>query len=167
TLRKQLSTSAVPGKRALSEETSRQMRGLMRLVVKSGTGKKAEAPGYRVGGKTGTAEKQGGGGYRKKALTSSFVGAFPMDAPRYVVLVIIDEPKGNKKTRFYATGGWVAAPSVSRIVSRLAPILGIAPQEEIKEKIKAKNSGAAKLASLRVMSGVAPVKVHGQRIEAQ
>lgn len=115
------------GKRVLSAETSRKMRSLMRLVVRRGTGSKAEAIGYRVGGKTGTADKQAAGSYGSKALISSFVGAFPMDAPRYVVLGLLDEPKGRESTRGYATGGWVAAPMVRRLIERLAPLAGIAP----------------------------------------
>ncbi len=115
------------GKRVLAEETSRKMRRLMRLVVEKGTGKNADAAGYRVGGKTGTAEKSHGGRYRRRALISSFVGAFPMDDPRYVVLSVLDEPKGNERTLQYATGGWTAAPMVGRMVERMASMLGIVP----------------------------------------
>ncbi|MFM2129043.1 MAG: hypothetical protein RL477_589, partial [Pseudomonadota bacterium] len=78
------------GTRVLHEQTSRDMRRLMRLVVTDGTGTKADAKGYFVGGKTGTAEKIGARGYRAKALVSSFAGAFPIDDPRYVVIVIVD-----------------------------------------------------------------------------
>ncbi len=113
------------GRRVLSVATSRQMRALMRLVVLRGTGRRAQAPGYLIGGKTGTADKQEGGRYRGDALISSFVGAFPMDAPRYVVLVLLDEPKGNDGRS--ATGGRVAAPVVARIVRRMAPFIGFAP----------------------------------------
>ncbi|HEY9568329.1 MAG TPA: penicillin-binding protein 2, partial [Thalassobaculum sp.] len=117
-----------PGERVISERTSHDMRRLMRLVVEDGTGRKADAHGYVVGGKTGTAEKVGAsGGYKHKSLMSSFVAAFPMHAPRYVVLIMVDEPKGTKETFGYATGGWVAAPAVSRIVARSAPLLGVAP----------------------------------------
>jgi cell division protein FtsI (penicillin-binding protein 3) len=118
------------GKRILKEQTSRDMRRLMRLVVTEGTGGKAEAKGYVVGGKTGTAEKTGGAGYRAKALVSSFAGAFPINDPRYIVLVIVDEPHGNARSQGYATGGWVAAPVVSNVVRRAAPLLGVAPQDE-------------------------------------
>jgi cell division protein FtsI (penicillin-binding protein 3) len=104
------------------------MRRLLRLVVTNGTGKKADAVGYLVGGKTGTAEKIGGRGYRAKSLISSFVGAFPINNPRYVMLVVVDEPHGDKRSYGYATGGWVAAPVVRRFVARAAPLLGIAPQ---------------------------------------
>lgn len=111
----------------LSLETSEQMRALMRLIVVRGTGKKADAAGLRVGGKTGTAEKLSSGRYRGDSRLSSFVGAFPMDEPRYVVLAFVDEPKGNAKTHNYATGGWVAAPVVGRIIERIAPLLGVEP----------------------------------------
>lgn len=104
------------------------IRGLMRLVVTDGTGKKADARGYFVGGKTGTAEKQVGGVYKRKARLSSFVAAYPIDEPRYVVLAMLDEPKGTKATFNFATGGWVAAPVVKQVVERTAPMLGIAPK---------------------------------------
>jgi cell division protein FtsI (penicillin-binding protein 3) len=123
------------GKRVIKTHTSTQLRWLMRLVVRRGTGKRAAAPGYLVGGKTGSAEKAGRGGYRKRALLSSFVGAFPMDEPRYVVLALLDEPKGNKSTYGYATGGWVAAPIIGRVIRRMAPLLGIEP---VKENLKSK-----------------------------
>lgn len=115
------------GERIIRAETSDKMRSLMRLVVEHGTARSADAKGYRVGGKTGTAEKIVAGRYDHEKKISSFIGAFPMDAPRYVVLVMIDEPKGTKATYGYATGGWVAAPAVGRLVQRIGPILGVAP----------------------------------------
>ncbi|MDF2765787.1 MAG: hypothetical protein K0S81_2781, partial [Rhodospirillales bacterium] len=118
------------GERILKAETSDALRRLMRLVVKRGTGKSADAPGYQVGGKTGTAEKAAAKGYRRNALISSFVGAFPMDDPRYVIFMAVDEPKPNKDSHGYATGGWVAAPAVKRLVERMAPLVGIAPVKE-------------------------------------
>ena len=118
------------GKRIISERTSREVRRLMRLVVKSGTGRKASADGYIVGGKTGTADKAKRGGYSRRALISSFVGAFPMTEPRYVVLATLDEPQGNKNTHGYATGGWVAAPVVRRVIERAAPLLRVHPSDE-------------------------------------
>lgn len=154
------SGGAVNGKKVISSETSRQMRELMRMVVTDGTGKKADAPGYMVGGKTGTAIKQGGGGYREKSLVSSFVGAFPMNAPRYVVLAIIDEPKGNKATQYYATGGWVAAPVVSRMVRRMAPLVGIAPTEK---ESTASPSEQPRMVSLEIL----PAKTRESGFEAQ
>jgi len=125
---------AARGVRVITDDTSAKMRRLMRLVVTEGTGRKAAAKGYRVGGKTGTADKQVGGSYREKMLISSFVAAFPMDAPRYVVLAMLDEPKGIKETFNYATGGWVAAPVVKAVVERAAPLLGIAPRPEAVEE---------------------------------
>ncbi len=119
-----------PAKRIISRHTSNQVRRLMRLVVQHGTGKKAAAPGYVVGGKTGTADKSSSGRYRGQALISSFVAAFPMQAPRYVVLVFLDEPRGNKSTQGFATGGWVAAPAVRRIIARAAPLLSVLPVDE-------------------------------------
>lgn len=116
-------------RRVVSKRTSKKIRKLMRLVVEEGTGSRADAPGYLVGGKTGTAEKSGAGGYRRRALLSSFIGAFPVDDPRYVVFALLDEPKGNKKTHGYATGGWVAAPIVGRVVKKIGPIAGIRPFE--------------------------------------
>jgi len=115
------------GQRVISAETSNLMRELFRLVVQAGTGKAAEAPGYLVGGKTGTAEKTLAKGYSTNARLASFVGAFPISDPRYIVLVMVDEPKPNAHSYGFATGGWVAAPVVSRVVQRMAPLLGMAP----------------------------------------
>ena len=109
------------------KETSRKMRDLMRLVVRKGTGRKADVPGYLIGGKTGTANKPTQGNYRGRRIISSFVAAFPMNKPRYVIMVLVDEPKGNRRTHGFATGGWVAAPVVGRVVRRMAPLLGIKP----------------------------------------
>jgi cell division protein FtsI (penicillin-binding protein 3) len=136
TVLKTLKGEAPKGTRVLKARTSRHMRKLLRLVVTGGTGRKAHAPGYLVGGKTGSAEKIGTRGYREKALVSSFVGAFPMTAPRYVVLAMIDEPHGNKRTYGYATGGWTAAPVVSRFISRAGPLLGIAPMDEDSDAVQ-------------------------------
>jgi len=131
TLLKRSRAQMVRGAQVLSNKTSRQMRELMRMGVANGTGRKAAVPGYQVGGKTGTAEKQVGGRYKKKALISSFVASFPLSDPQYVILVLVDEPKGNKRTHNYATGGWVAAPVVQRVIERMAPILGIMPIHDI------------------------------------
>ena len=127
---KRESGEAIETKRVLSPETSEQMRTLMRMVVSNGTGRKAAVKGYAVGGKTGTADKLAVRGYRKNATISSFVGAFPMDAPRYILLVMVDEPKGNARTFNYATGGWVAAPAVGRVVQRMASLIGMAPDRQ-------------------------------------
>jgi cell division protein FtsI (penicillin-binding protein 3) len=116
-----------PGRRVFSEETSYKMRALLRLVVMKGTGRKADAPGYRIGGKTGTAQKLINGRYSNTINITSFAGVFPMDDPRYVIVVMLDEPKATKDTYGFTTAGWNVAPVVSRTVSRIAPMLGVAP----------------------------------------
>lgn len=115
--------------RIMTEKTSQQIRDLLGLTVEEGTGGKAKVAGYRIGGKTGTAEKSAVGGYDRKRLISSFVGVFPVDEPQYVIFIAIDEPQGHAKSYGYATGGWVAAPVVSRVVTSMVSILGIAPQD--------------------------------------
>jgi cell division protein FtsI (penicillin-binding protein 3) len=115
------------GRRVFSADTSYRMRSLLRLVVMKGTGKKADAPGYRIGGKTGTAQKIINGRYSQTINLTSFAGVFPMDDPRYVIVVMLDEPKATPETYGFTTAGWNVAPVVSRTVSRIAPMLGVAP----------------------------------------
>ena len=133
TLMRHEADQQVTGRRVIAAENSHVMRRLLRAVVTRGTGGKAEVPGYAVGGKTGTARKIGEAGYRRGALISSFVGAFPIADPRYVALAILDEPKGNDSTMGFASGGWTAAPVVGRVIARIAPMLGLAPQAEGEE----------------------------------
>jgi len=116
-----------PGRRVFSEETSYKSRALLRLVVTKGTGKKADAIGYRVGGKTGTAEKLVGGRYSKTVNITSFAGVFPMDEPRYAMVVMLDEPKATAETFGFRTAGWNAAPTFGKVVARIAPMLGLRP----------------------------------------
>ncbi|HTU10492.1 MAG TPA: penicillin-binding protein 2 [Allosphingosinicella sp.] len=119
---------AVPGRRLYSEQTSYRIRQLLRLVVQRGTGRNAEAPGFRVGGKTGTAETVSRtGGYNRHLNVSTFAAAFPMDAPRYVVLVMIDSARPTAATSGQTTAAWTAAPIVSRVIARTGPLLGIIP----------------------------------------
>lgn len=124
-----LASPALPGEPVLKPETSQAMRDLMRLNVTSasGTGRRADVPGYDVGGKTGTAEMPGDKGYQKRAVISSFLGAFPMSQPRYVTLVSLFEPKPTAETQGAITAGINAAPTTARIIERIAPILGILP----------------------------------------
>ena len=117
------------GVRVFSEETSYKMRSLLRLVVTQGTGKKADAPGYRVGGKTGTAEKLIGGHYSSAAVVTSFAGVFPMDEPRYVMVMMLDDPKATAETYGFHTAAWNIGPAFGVAVSRIAPLLGIAPDK--------------------------------------
>lgn len=134
---------AGPGARVLKAETSRAMRSLMRLVVEEGTGRNADVPGFPVMGKTGTAEKASGGGYARRSLLTSFLSAFPANDPRFVMLVLLDEPKGSKKTFGFATAGWNAAPLTARIVKRIAPLLGVKPVQQWQMPVR-----EAKFASL-------------------
>jgi cell division protein FtsI (penicillin-binding protein 3) len=127
---------APAGQQVLSARTSEEMRKLLRLVVEQGTGKLGSAPGYLVGGKTGTAEKISGSHYDRKELLSSFIGVFPITDPRYLVIISIDEPHGNAKSSGFATGGWAAAPGVSRVVQRMAPLMGIQPVDEDSPEIR-------------------------------
>lgn len=124
------SDKAPAGRRVYSEETSRTMRGLLRMIVLKGTGRKGEAPGYRVGAKTGTAEKvTAGGGYNRRVNVSTFAAAFPMDDPRYVVIVMMDAPKGTADTFGFTTAAWTAAPVVSKVITRSGPLLGVIPSD--------------------------------------
>lgn len=127
--------AAKPSVRILSEETSLKMRALMRLVVSEGTGSKADLAGYEIGGKTGTADKVGANGrYERGKRISSFIGVYPSSAPRYVILVMVDEPKPNKSSYGYATAGWVSAPAMARIVSSMASVLGEKPAYKTDEQ---------------------------------
>jgi cell division protein FtsI (penicillin-binding protein 3) len=115
----------------MSASTSTKMRDLMRRNVAepAGTGKRADVPGYQVGGKTGTAEMPGVGGYREKAVISSFLAAFPMDKPRYLVFVMLFEPKANKETGGEVLASRNAAPTTARVISRIGPLLGMLPTQ--------------------------------------
>ncbi len=126
----QSKVSAPQAVRVVSPQTAEKMRELFRLVVTDGTGSNADVKGYRVGGKTGTADKSTNGRYDGDKKISSFVGVFPMDDPRYAIFIMVDEPKGTKKTYGYATGGWVAAPAVARYIASMVSILGLPPAPE-------------------------------------
>ncbi len=119
----------VEGRRVFKASTSARIRQLLRLIVEIGTGKKADAVGYRVGGKTGSAEKPGAGGYRESSLVATFAAAFPMDHPRYVIIIMLDEPQGTAATSGQRTAAWNAAPIVGRLVPRIGPLLGIMPDD--------------------------------------
>lgn len=119
------------GKRVISDATSEKLRYLMRLNVIKGSGKRADVPGYQVGGKTGTANKLIDGKYSKKISFNSFLSTFPATDPKYVVLVSIDEPKPVKDSR-YSTAGLNAAPTVGKLVRKIAPLLGVKPDFTIR-----------------------------------
>jgi cell division protein FtsI (penicillin-binding protein 3) len=125
------------GARAVSEETSQQMLQIMRANVTGGSGKSANIPGLSVGGKTGTGEKYDPAirAYNHQRQVSSFAAVFPtegaIEADRYFVLVLLDEPKGNARTFGFSTGGWVAAPAAGKVIDRIAPFLGVRRQNDI------------------------------------
>ncbi|MGQ4273157.1 peptidoglycan D,D-transpeptidase FtsI family protein [Terrihabitans sp. B22-R8] len=114
-------------KQVIKPETSAQMRYLFRLNAEKGSAKKANIPGYMVGGKTGTAEKVINGRYSDTKVMTAFTAVMPTTKPRYALLVMFDEPKGTKATHGFRTSGWNAAPVTGRIVSRIAPLLGLEP----------------------------------------
>ncbi|MBB3033395.1 peptidoglycan D,D-transpeptidase FtsI family protein [Alteriqipengyuania lutimaris] len=127
TLRKVEPGTEVAGRRVFKEDTSARMRQLLRMITVYGTGKSANAPGYRVGGKTGSAEKPSHSGYRERLLVSTFAAAFPMDHPRYVVVTMLDEPKGTTASSFQRTAAWNAAPIVGKLIPRIGPMLDVRP----------------------------------------
>jgi cell division protein FtsI (penicillin-binding protein 3) len=125
-----LSPDKVPaGRRVFKASTSARMRQIMRMIVVDGTGRKADAPGFRIGGKTGSAEKPGAGGYRRSSLVSTFAAAFPMDRPRFVIIAMLDEPQGTAATSYQRTAAWNAAPIVGRVVPRIGPLVGVMPDD--------------------------------------
>ena len=116
------------GVRIMKQSTSDIMRKLMTNVVLFGTGQYAAVPGYVVGGKTGTAQVVGPDGrYRLHTNNASFMAAFPMQDPQYLVYVLVMQPKPDATTHGFTTGGYIAAPTVSRIIARMGPMLGIMP----------------------------------------
>jgi cell division protein FtsI (penicillin-binding protein 3) len=118
------------GVRVMQQSTSDLMRKLMTNVVLFGTGKKAQVPGYVIGGKTGTAQVVGPhGGYLKHTNNASFMAAFPMDNPEYVIYVLVLQPHADATTGGFTTGGVIAAPTVGRIIARIGPMLGMLPAE--------------------------------------
>ncbi|KAA0598364.1 cell division protein FtsI (penicillin-binding protein 3) [Azospirillum lipoferum] len=130
TLLKRKAGDEIPTEQVVSRQTSDMMRRMFRFVVTEGTGKTAAVKGYLVGGKTGTADKQKGKHYEKNSRMSSFLGAFPMNDPRYIVYVLVDEPKGIARTGGFATGGTVGAPTVGRIIRQVGPLLNVPMLDE-------------------------------------
>lgn len=113
----------------IGKNSSDQMREMLRSIVLSGTGRNADAKGYLVGGKTGTADKQVGGKYDGRKVISSFVGAFPINKPKYLIYAVVDEPQ-EKTKGIRPTAGVVAAPIIKNFVDRAGPLLGLEPDFE-------------------------------------
>ena len=123
------------GTRIISDNTSKQMRKLMRAVVTKGSGKRANVLGYEVGGKTGTANKlDTDGTYTRKRVRTTFLAAFPISNPKYALLVMFDEPKAIEETQGYTTSGWNAVPTGSEIITAIAPQLNIPANYDLEEK---------------------------------
>ncbi|MBN9008448.1 MAG: penicillin-binding protein 2 [Rhizobiales bacterium] len=118
-------------KRVIKPETSVKMRYLLRLNAEIGTARKANVKGYYVGGKTGTAEKVINGRYAKKKVLTAFTAIFPADAPKYQLLVMLDEPQALKETFGFITSGWNAVPTGGKVIARIAPLLGIEPRFDL------------------------------------
>ncbi|MEQ8558877.1 MAG: penicillin-binding protein 2 [Henriciella sp.] len=115
-------------RRVISAPTAALVTAMLRDAVLNGTGEHAAVAGYRVAGKTGTAEKPVPGGYSDDANMASFAAIFPADSPDYVVLIVLDDPKdGAARGR---TAAWNAAPTVGRVIERIAPMLGVEPKFE-------------------------------------
>lgn len=113
-------------KRVMAAPTADLVTRMLRKAVVDGTGSRAEVGGYRVAGKTGTAEKPIPGGYSETENICSFAAIFPADSPEYVVLIVLDSPKaGEDRGR---TAAWNAAPTAGRVIERIAPILGVEPR---------------------------------------
>ena len=127
TLLKVAPGQAAAGERVLSQSTSNRLRQLLRLVVLKGTGRRGDAPGYRVGGKTGTAEIADAGGYDKHRNVATFAAVFPIDSPRYVVVTMLDAPHATPQTYGWTTAAWNAVPVANRVIQRIGPLLGVRP----------------------------------------
>ena len=144
-MRRSKEEAEVLGKSIVKPSTAESLRYLFRLNTIEGTASKADVIGYRVGGKTGTAEKVINKRYSKDHSLTSFIGAFPMEKPRYAILIMLDEPKALPETYGFSTAGWNAVPTAAKIIERIAPMLGVAPvltaldREKLAKLAKAKH----------------------------
>jgi cell division protein FtsI (penicillin-binding protein 3) len=118
-------------KQVIKPETSRAIRYLMRLNAEKGTATKANVPGYYIGGKTGTAEKVVDGRYSKHKLLTDFMAVLPADKPKYLMMIMLDEPQPVEGTHGFATAGWNAAPTAAKVIARIAPLLDIEPRFDL------------------------------------
>jgi len=116
--------------RVIKPETSEAMRFIMRINGEKGSARKADVPGYFVGGKTGTAEKVINGRYAKNKNFTTFTAIAPSDKPKYLFLAIYDEPKGYAESGGYSTAAWNAGVTTGRLIERAAPLLGLPPRFE-------------------------------------
>src|SRR6516225_2943059 len=123
--------AAALAKQVIKPETSEKMRYLMRLNVEKGTATKADVKGYYIGGKTGTSDKVVGGRYSKTKVLTSFTAVLPADQPRYLLLIMLDEPQTTPETHGFTTSGWNAVPVGGAVIARIAPLLGIEPRFDL------------------------------------
>lgn len=115
--------------RVLSTQTSQNLRDMLRQVVVRGTASLGEVEGYQVGGKTGTADKPNPqGGYYEDKVIATFASVFPMDNPKYVLVVSLDEPEERSGDEPRRTAGWTAVPVGAEIIRRIAPLMGMRPE---------------------------------------
>ncbi len=134
-------------RRVVSARTSAVVTTLLREAVLEGTGRRAEAPGFEVGGKTGTAEQPGVEGYDDAAIIASFAAVFPANAPRYAVVIMVDRPQPTASGPHNLSAATVAAPVAGRLITRIAPVLGVPAQRD---------SAAAAAAYARRVAGESP-----------
>jgi cell division protein FtsI (penicillin-binding protein 3) len=130
-LRRSPAEARAVARRVVKPETSAAMRYLMRLNAEKGTATKADVKGFYVGGKTGTAEKVINGHYAKHRLMTDFMAVLPADDPRFLLLIMLDEPKPTAETHGFATSGWNAAPVAAKVITRIAPLLGLEPRFDL------------------------------------
>jgi cell division protein FtsI (penicillin-binding protein 3) len=116
-------------RRLFSEATVLRMRELFRANVERGTGKRADVAGYEVGGKTGTADIPSRGGYSGGGVIASFLAAFPMSSPRYILYTVLWEPKAVEGAGGETTAGHNAVPTAGAIITRVVPLLGMGPKQ--------------------------------------
>lgn len=138
-------------RQVVSEQTAKILAEMLESVVSEGTGRNAYIPGFRVGGKTGTAQKPGPGGYMQGKYIASFIGFAPVNDPRLVCLVAVDEPQGV----YY--GGQVAAPVFKNIVEDSLRYLGVTPQYD-EDMLEQKEEQEAKLVSVPEVTGLPVVQ---------
>ena len=130
-LKRSENEAQILAKQVLKPETSREIRYLMRLNAEKGTATKANVSGYYIGGKTGTAEKVVNGHYSKHKLLTDFMAVLPADKPKYLMMIMLDEPQPTPETHGFATAGWNAAPTAAKVIARIAPLLDLEPRFDL------------------------------------
>ena len=111
------------GKRVLADEISAKLRPIMLRVAEETSGKQARVAGIEIGGKTATAEKVINGKIDRKKNITAFVGIFPVNAPQYTIMVVLDEPQGTKESWGWRTAAWNAVPTTGKILDGILPLL--------------------------------------------